>query len=90
MVLLHSLVLIAKLVSFFDRQKKRMLSFGKKCIKTPSLGQLFPLHAAINQDPLNVRNREMFHVYARPSAYKYSALPEIQRQLTNIIVTHLQ
>jgi hypothetical protein len=73
---------VCNLDSLLDRRKKRMLNFGKKCIKHHSLSRLFPLNAAINQDPHDVRNRELFHVnYARTSAYKYSAIPAIQRQL---------
>ena len=73
---------ICKLDSLFNRQKDRMLNFGKKCIKHTSLSRLFPINAAFNLDPHNVRNCELFYVnYARTSAYKYSAIPAIQRQL---------
>ena len=76
------LLQICNLNSLFDRRKRGMLSFGKTCIKHHSLSRLFPINAAINQDPLNVRNRELFHVnHAKTSAYKYSAIPASQRLL---------
>ena len=73
---------MCKLDSLFDRRKKRMLIFGRKCIKYPSLSCLFPLNAAINDDPHIVRNCDLFQVnQARTSAYRDSAIPTIQRQL---------
>ena len=73
---------LCNLDSLFVRRKKRMLDFGKKCINHSSLSRLFPYNEAISDDPLNLRNRELFHVnYARTSAYRDSAIPTIQRQL---------
>ena len=76
------LLRICKLDSLFDRRKKRMLIFGRKCIKHPNLSRLFPINTANIQDPHNIRNPELFQVnYARTSSYKYSAIPTIQRRL---------
>ena len=75
-------LILCKLDSLLDRQKKRMLNFGKKCRNHPSLSRLFPLNAAINDDPHNIRNHELCHVnHARTSAYRDSSIPAIQRQL---------
>ena len=76
------LLRICKLDSLFDRRKKRMLIFGRKCIKHHNLSRLFPINTANIQDPHNIRNPELFQVnYARTSSYKYSAIPTIQRRL---------
>ena len=39
-----------------------MLEFGTKCIKPPTLKRLFPVNAAIADDPHRVRNQEPYHV----------------------------
>ena len=74
-----------KLKSLFQRRELRMIDFGKKCIKHPSLKRLFPLNDAILNDPHNVRSREMYHVnHARTSVYQKSAIPSIQRRLNKL------
>ena len=73
---------LCNLESLFSRREKRMLDFGEKCVKHPSLKRLFPFNPAINDDPHFVRSREQFHVnHARTSAYMDSAIPAIQRRL---------
>ena len=73
---------LCQLDSLLSRRQNKMLSFGKKCIKHPSLNRIFPINTANYVDPHPVRNRELFHVnHARTSAYLNSAIPTIQRQL---------
>ena len=73
---------ICKLDSLFSRREKRVLDFGKKSIKHPTLKKLFPINPAISNDPHPVRNREKFHVNrARTLSYYNSAIPSIQRNL---------
>ena len=73
---------LCQLDSLFMRRNNRMLSFGKKCIKHPSLNRLFPLNPVITEDPHQARNRELFQVnHARTVSYQNSAIPTIQRRL---------
>ena len=75
----EALLGLCQLTSLSDRRNKRMLSFGKKCIKHPTLNRIFPLNT---EDVNNVRNHDVFQVnYARTSAYQNSAIPAIQRRL---------
>ena len=79
---------ICNLKSLFSRREKRMIDFGRKCVKHPSLKRMFPLNPAIFNDPHPVRSREMFHVnWSRTESYKNSAIPAIQRRL-NLHITH--
>ena len=79
-------LLICNLKTLFSRRQNRIIDFGKKCIKHPSLSSMFPLNPAIS-NPHTVRNREKFHVnFARTQSYKNSAIPAIQRRL-NIYFT---
>ena len=75
-------LITCQLESLFSRREKRALDFGKKCVKHHSLKRLFPTNPAVFNDPLPVRNRELFYVNrARTSAYNNSAIPAIQRRL---------
>ena len=70
------------LSSLFSRRENWMLVFGKKCIKHPSLKRLFPLNPSIQDDPHNVRRREMFYVnHARPFSDLNSAIPTTQKRI---------
>jgi hypothetical protein len=73
---------LCQLDSLLMRRNNRMLIFGKKCIKHPSLNRLFPLNPVINEDPHQVRSRELFQVnHARTVSYQNSAITTIQRRL---------
>ena len=73
------------LKSLFSRREDRTVTFWKKCIKHPSLNNMFPLNNAIVVDPNIVRSRQLYHVnYARTVAYNNSAIPAIQRRLNQI------
>lgn len=73
---------ICDLKSLFARREIRMLDFGKKCLKHPTLKRLFPLNNTVSNDTHSVRNRELYHVNkARTSSYQDSAIPAIQRRL---------
>ena len=75
-------MIICQLEPLFLRRQRRMLDFGKKCLKHKSLNRLFPLNPTNLEDTHNIRRKEVFHVnYARTSAYQNSAIPTIQRQL---------
>jgi hypothetical protein len=75
----EALLGLCQLTSLSDRRNDRMLSFGKKCIKHPTLNRIFPLNT---EDINNVRNHDVFQVnHARTSAYQNSAIPAIQRRL---------
>ena len=75
----EELLKLCNLTSLFDRRNKRMLSFGQKCIRHPTLSHIFPLST---EDIHNIQNHEVFHMnYARTSAYRNSAIPAIQRRL---------
>ena len=39
-----------KLTSLISRREQRMLDFGEKCIKHPSLSKIFPLNTAVSED----------------------------------------
>ena len=72
-------LVLCNLKSLFARREKRILEFGKKCIKHPSLKRIFPENPRIQH---MLRSREPFKVnYARTEAYKNSAIPAIQRRL---------
>ena len=73
---------ICALKSLFARRENRMLDFGKKCLKHPTLKRLFPLNNTIFNDPHSVRMHELYHVNkARTVSYQDSAIPAIQRRL---------
>ena len=73
---------LCQLETLFSRREKRALSFGKKCIKHPTMKRLFPLNPAMLTNPYPVRSREPFYVnHARTAAYSESAIPAIQRRL---------
>ena len=73
---------LCNLDSLFLRRNNRMLSFGEKCVKHPSLARMFPINPVIQDDPHQVRNREYFQVNrARTVAYQNLAIPAIQRRL---------
>ena len=75
-------LIICQLDSLFSRREKRALDFGKKCVKHHSLKRLFPINPAVFNNPLPVRNREIFHDNrSGTSAYNNSAIPAIQRRL---------
>ena len=68
------------LVTLFQRREARCLTFAHRCLKHPTLREMFPL----NQN--NVRNkhtsRELYEVnFARTETYKLSAIPYMQRKL---------
>ena len=76
---------LCQLDSLFLRRNNRMISFGKKCIKHPSLNRLFPINPTIHEDPHQVRDREVFQVnHARTVSYQNSAIPVIQRRLNQL------
>ena len=52
---------ICNLKSLFSRREKKTLDFGIKCIKHPTLEQLFPTNTAVSEDPQHV-SRVKCHV----------------------------
>ena len=73
---------ICDLKSLFARRESRILDFGKKCLKHPTMKRLFPLSNTIFNHTHSVRSRELYQVNkARTSAYQDSAIPAIQRRL---------
>jgi hypothetical protein len=72
------------LKSLFARREARLLDFGKKCLKHPTLKRLFPLNYTVFDDPHSVRNRKLYHENkARTVSYQNSAIPAIQRRLNH-------
>ena len=62
-------LVLCNLKSLFDRREKRILDFGKKCIKHPSLKRIFSQNPRLFDDPHILRSREAFKInFARTEA----------------------
>ena len=71
------------LTMLFQRREDRCLSFAQKCLKHPSLRNMFPLNP--NNTNNKYTSREVFKVnFARTDTYKDSAIPYLQRRLNGL------
>ena len=67
-----------------ERREDRCLNFSLKCIKHSENSRFFPLNPNIQNNNIDIRERENFHVnFARTEDYRQSTIPHCQRLLNN-------
>ena len=73
---------ICGLQTLHKRREQRCMTFALKCLKTPTIKEIFPLNPTEDTYMIRVRKRFKVNKY-RTEFYRNSAIPYLQRRLNS-------